>query len=717
MHWLVQMAKHAGWPGSDALGPMAHRPTAEVWPLVARALGWSQEDLAAAVAARVRVAVADTAAAEPHALRLIPAQVARQHHVFPLRETHAELFVATAEPLDAGVEQAVGFVAGRRVVFEVATPAAIDTLIVASYGFGNAALEGLLESVNTELADAIRVVDESDAVRLEDAADGPVIRLTNYIIHEAISRRASDIHIAPGGATATVRLRVDGVLRHHMHLPPGALTRVISRIKVLGRMDIADRIRPQDGRARVALTGRTFDLRISVVPTRDAEKAVIRILDPTTSPSLDDIDMPPQELARLYKLLGFREGIVFVTGPTGSGKTTTLYAALRELSARDINITTVEDPVEYDLPGITQIQVEPKRGVTFASALRAILRQDPDVILVGEIRDLETAQIAVQAAMTGHLVLGTLHTNDAVGIVARLVDIGLDRPSIAASVRGGLGQRLVRRVCRHCTQPATAPLTAEEERLQAIHGVAPTVRAVGCERCGDSGYYGRAAIAEVLVVTPAMAEMIATGANNVALQRAALAAGMRTLYEVGLERVRSGETTLQEIERVLGEMADERVADAPSSSERPRVLLVEDDPVQARFARSILEKHDFQVTEAADGLIAWAHLMGVGGISLVVTDLRMPNLDGAALLERMRRTVATASLPVVVLTAAEDEAMEIDLLGRGADDYIRKPLEPARFMARVRAALRRSEGAASGSVPTGAAPGPAAGTPSATAPS
>jgi general secretion pathway protein E len=694
MHWLVHMAQQAGWPGSNALGPMAQRPTAEVWPLVARALGCSQDELAHKVAGRVRANVAQLDTATPHALRLIPAHLARQHHVFPLRETHAELFVATSEPLDAGVEQVLGFVVGRRVVFEVAPPAAIEALIAASYGLGNAGLEGLLERVNVELADAIRVVDESAAdVRLEDAADGPVIRLTNYIIHEAIARRASDIHIAPNGATASVRLRVDGVLRHHMHLPLGALVRVISRIKVLGKMDIADRIRPQDGRTRVALGGRTYDLRISVVPTREAEKAVIRILDPTTSPSIDDMDMPAYELARLHKLLGFREGIVFVTGPTGSGKTTTLYAALREMAARDINITTVEDPVEYELAGITQIQVEPKRGVTFASALRAILRQDPDVILVGEIRDLETAQIAVQAAMTGHLVLATLHTNDAVGIISRLVDIGLDRPSIAASVRGGLGQRLVRRVCPHCVQPVTAPLTAEEERLRAVHGMAPTVRAVGCERCGDTGYRGRAAVAEVLLVTSAMAEMIATGANNVALQRAALSAGMRMLYEVGLERVRTGATTLQEIERVLGEVAEEgAVAPEPATPARPRVLLVEDDPVQARLARALLEKHDFEVTHAEDGLVAWAQLLGIGGFSVVVTDVRMPNLDGPGLLDRMRSTLATASLPVVVLTAADDESLEIDLLERGADDYIRKPLEPARFIARVRAALRRSEG-------------------------
>ncbi|HEX9109571.1 MAG TPA: ATPase, T2SS/T4P/T4SS family [Longimicrobiales bacterium] len=714
MHWLVELAQRAGWSGAETLTLEASRPTAQVWPVVSRALGIGADELAERVAGRLHLRLAVPEEAEPYAVRLVPMEVARRFHVFPIRESNHELMLATYQPLDMEAEQALGFVSGRRAVFEVAPPEVVDQLIDAAYGGTASTVEGILARVNAELADSVEVLEEEEAapVRLEEVHDAPIIRLTNLIIHAGVTERASDIHIAPAGVTASVRLRIDGVLRHHMHLPLNVLGRIISRIKIMGKMDIADRLRPQDGRTRVVVEGKTFDLRISVVPTRDAEKAVIRILDPAGAKALEEIELPAQELARVRQLLGYREGIVFVTGPTGSGKTTTLYAALRELAGKEINIITVEDPVEYELPGVTQIQVEAKRNVTFASALRAILRQDPDVILVGEIRDLETAEIAVQAAMTGHLVLATLHTNDAAGAIPRLVDIGLDRPSIAATVRGVLAQRLVRRLCSACALPVTDDLTPEESRLAAAHGTRPTMRAVGCDRCSQTGYRGRVAEAEVMVINPAMAELITAGANAHALQRAAAAAGMRPLHDVALERVRAGVTTLQEVERVLGE-AEEGAAKAAavaSAAERPRILLAEDDPVQSRLARGVLEKAGFEVTEAADGHVAWVTLRGTGGFSLVLTDLRMPNLDGTALLERIRGSEATADVPVVVLTSVAEEELEVALLDKGADDYIRKPFEPARLVARVRAALRRAGGASAlaAAPATASAPAPGA---------
>src|SRR5438552_4641942 len=312
---------------------------------------------------------------------------------------------------------------------------------------------------------------------------------------------------------------------------------IVSRINVLGKLDIADRIRPQDGRSRVTIDGKFIDLRISTVSTRESEKAVIRILRPENTKQLEEVGITPRELARLRQLLNCRDGIVVVTGPTGSGKTTTLYSAIREIASGDINISTVEDPVEYELPGITQIQVDPKRGVTFANSLRALLRQDPDVIFVGEIRDTETAQIAAQAAMTGHLVLATMHTNDAMATVARLLDLGLDRQTIAATLRGTLAQRLLRRVCPDCAQPLIGSLTEEEEALGARYGVLPLSRAVGCKRCGNTGYRGRLPLIEVAVITPTLADMIAGGATANALQRAAVAQGMAPLRDVAVARV------------------------------------------------------------------------------------------------------------------------------------------------------------------------------------
>src|SRR5205085_4852194 len=395
----------------------------------------------------------------------------------------------------------------------------------------------------------VRVVEElePEAVGQAEVESAPVVKLTNLILRDAIVQGASDIHIEPGPKGGSVRFRVDGVMRHYMHLPMVALNRVVSRIKVLGKLDITDRIRHQDGRSRIALEGRYVDLRISTVSTRDAEKAVIRVLRPESTRKLDEIGITPRELARLRQLLNCRDGIVIVTGPTGSGKTTTLYSAIREIATGELNISTVEDPVEYELPGITQIQVDPKRGVTFANSLRALLRQDPDVIFVGEIRDNETAQIAAQAAMTGHLVLATLHTNDAMSTIARLQDLGLDRQSIASTLRGAIAQRLIRKVCADCAQPLIGSLTEEEETLGARYGVLPLSRAMGCKRCGNTGYRGRLPLVEVAIITPALADMIASGATANALQRAAISQGMAPMRDVAVARVRRGETTLQEV--------------------------------------------------------------------------------------------------------------------------------------------------------------------------
>ena len=347
---------------------------------------------------------------------------------------------------------------------------------------------------------------------------------------------------------------------------------------------------------------------------------------------------------------------------------------------------TVEDPVEYEVGGITQIQVEPKRGVTFPSALRAILRQDPDVVFVGEIRDLETAQVAVQAAMTGHLVLATLHTNDALGVIPRLIDLGLDRASIAGALRGIVAQRLVRRMCPKCVQGIDGNLTDAEIRLAGIYGIKPTVRAEGCDHCGMTGYRGRTPVNEVFLPTPAILELVAKGATVQELQRAATATGMRVMREVALEKVRQGTSTLQEVERVLGE----GISETAPAIDQPRILLVDDDPTVRTLARLLLEKNGFRVTEVGDGPEAIEHFTAGEECALVVLDLNLPTLSGLEVLDRLRSSASTAGVPVVVLTGSEGDDAEIDAMNAGADDYIRKPLEPARFVARVKAALRRA---------------------------
>ncbi|HSY80316.1 MAG TPA: ATPase, T2SS/T4P/T4SS family, partial [Gemmatimonadaceae bacterium] len=634
----------------------------------------------------LKLGVADLSAIEPKALRLLPEKLARRYHVIPLRETDRHITVATSNPDDLAVEQAVSFAAGRSVIFEIASPAAIAEVLDATYAKPedvNTVLDRVVGTMDSELADAVKIVDslQPEEIAEREAELEPVVKLTSLILRDGIVNGASDLHIEPGQkGTGVVRFRVDGVMRQHLQLPMSALNRVVSRIKVLAKLDIADRMRPQDGRARIQIENKTFDLRVSTVPTRESEKAVIRILRSDTARKLEDMGMAESELQRIKHLLSHKEGIVVVTGPTGSGKTTTLYAALKEIANGEVNVITVEDPVEYELAGITQIQVETKRGVTFASALRAVLRQDPDVIFVGEIRDSETAQIAVQAAMTGHLVLATLHTNDAASAVSRLSDLGLDRPSISATLRGALAQRLVRRLCSQCAVPVTnGELPDSEASLSTRSGVKPTKRAVGCPSCGGTGYRGRVPVLEVFTTTPALATSIARGATVLELQEAAIAGGMRLLRQTALEKVGLGITTLSEVDRVVG---------IGEGSAIQRVLVVDDDPVQRKLAKAMLEQSGFQVTEADDGDKAQALFdAGAEPYQLVITDLCMPKMNGDMLLTHIRQHHGP---PVIVLTGSEDGESEARIIELGADDYVRKPFDPPRFVARVKAALRRA---------------------------
>jgi len=622
MHWLAAAARRAALKGAEAVVIPAESSLADAWDVAARTLGLSSDELTKVIAPVLGLAAAELDNVDARALAFIPERIARQYQVFPLEEDKRALVVATADPTNIDLEQAVGFAAGRRIQLRLASPNAIAAAQLQAYGT-DAVIEQLLSSVDEQVAEAVRLVDdlEPEQVASAEIDAAPVVKLTNLILRDAVAQGASDIHIEPGVRIGVVRFRVDGVLRRYMHLPMTALHRVVSRIKVLGKLDIADRIRPQDGRSKVVIEGRHIDLRISTVCTRDAEKAVIRILRPENTRKLDEIGITPAELARLRQLLGCRDGIVIVTGPTGSGKTTTLYSAIREIATGEINVSTVEDPVEYELAGITQIQIDPKRGITFANSLRALLRQDPDVIFVGEIRDRETAEIAAHAAMTGHLVLATLHTNDAISTIARLADLGLDRQTIAATLRGTLAQRLVRRLCTSCAQPVNGNLNHEEEALAQRYGTIPQWRAAGCKRCGNSGYRGRLPVVEVAIVTSALAEMIATGVTTQMLQRAAMGQGMQTMRELALAQVRAGLTTLQEVQRVVGDV----VADgARAESDAAAILVVNADANWRRMARALLEGVGFHVTEAVDA--EEAIRLGRTGqmFTLTVTDMLMP---------------------------------------------------------------------------------------------
>lgn len=691
-HWLFRVAERAGFQPAERPALAPSTSVRDAWATVTRALGISDRELARVVAEHFRLDVAELSAPNPVAVESIPEPVARKHHVFPLDLSDRQLVVATCDPTDLDAERSLAFASGRSVVFRVAPPAEIRSALEGGFAT-ESALDALLEDLaggTSRSIEEVEVLEERgpDSVSAEDAESGPVIQLTNLIIREAIEAGASDIHIEPGRQKGKVRIRVDGVLRTHMDIPMTAMNRIISRVKITGKLDITDRLRPQDGKARVRVQGKSYDLRISTLPAGGAEKCVIRILDSSASHVLTDLSIPEHELNRFRDLLRHREGVVLVTGPTGSGKTTTLYGALRELADGKVNIMTVEDPVEYDLPAVTQTQVEKKQGMTFASALRAILRQDPDIILVGEIRDKETAETAAQAALTGHLVLATVHANDAVSAVARLADLGLQHSTVATALRGALAQRLLRSVCPACAEPVRGNLTDEEDRLRRAYEVEPVVRAVGCSECGFIGYRGRLPVQEVMVFDPRIQEAIELRKGHATLQRLAVQGGMRTLRDVALDWVAQGRTTLVEVERVIGQMQDHEEAEEQKGP--PRILIVDDEEEARLMMKTILEKEGYEVRTVEDGQKAKDVLATDPYWSLVILDLLMPRMDGRELLRWIRGAVDTMAIPVVVRTGKEGDEAEAEILEAGADDYVTKGIQAQRFLARVRAILRRA---------------------------
>jgi general secretion pathway protein E len=458
----------------------------------------------------------------------------------PVRGGRDTLVIAMADPFDHFTPAAIALAAGLDVQREVAIPIELE-----------AALERLYPTAETVPETAGHgEATEDDAERLKDmASEAPVIRLVNQIIAKAVETMASDIHIEPFEDRVRVRYRYDGDLQESETQPARLAPAIISRLKILAKLDIAERRLPQDGRIRIAVRGQDVVFRIATAPSLHGEIIVLRVLD-RSSVSFDYAAQghDAQVIARLKTALAAPNGIMLVTGPTGSGKTTTLYTALLSLNAEETKIITVEDPIEYQLPGINQIQVRPQIGLGFASLLRSIVRLDPNVIMVGEIRDLETAEISARAALTGHLVLSTLHTNSAAAAITRLRDMGLEDYLLSAVLRGVLAQRLVRRLCDACKTPAAVP----PELRQRYGFTAETMwRACGCPACRNTGYRGRQAIAEFLVPDAEIERLIVTGADQASIERAAVASGMKTMLQTGMEAVARGETTIEEILRAV----------------------------------------------------------------------------------------------------------------------------------------------------------------------
>jgi general secretion pathway protein E len=476
----------------------------------------------------------------------------RKVRALPIAAANGRATLAMADPLDVFTRTAVATALGHPVAIAVAIPIELEAAFERLYAGSEEGGDGA--AVLDEVPDAEPA--EEDAERLKDlASEAPVIRLVNQLIARAVETHASDVHVEPFSDRLRVRYRYDGVL-HEVEPPPARLqAAVISRIKIMARLDIAERRLPQDGRIKLTVRGHEIDFRVSTIPSLHGEKVVLRVLDRTAVEfDYEKLGLPPDTRQGIERALELPNGMVLVTGPTGSGKTTTLYTGLLKLNTVARNVVTVEDPIEYQLAGINQIQVKPQIGLNFASLLRSILRQDPDVIMIGEIRDLETAQIAVQAALTGHLVLSTVHTNSAAATMTRLRDMGLEDYLMTATLKAVLAQRLVRRLCPECKAVEAAPEALIERfdmtRLAPAKAIA-LYHPVGCPACRGTGFRGRRAIAELLVPTRAIDRLIFEGAGDTAIEQAAVSDGMRPIFDSGLLAVLEGDTTIEEVVRCI----------------------------------------------------------------------------------------------------------------------------------------------------------------------
>jgi len=690
-------------------------------------------EILSAIAGRFRLQLADLSSVEALTHESVPEPLARKYNILPLRITDSLLEVATSNPFDMDAEKMLAFATGREVRMILASPGKIRDKLDETYR-ANEMVAKLLTGMADNEVTQISEEQEDLSTSAEEAAARPIIRLVDTLLADGITSRASDIHVEPTEGGVIVRYRIDGVLREVLKIPRKAGIPLISRMKIMSGMDIADRLRPQDGRARVAVNGNPVDLRVSTLPASHGEKVVIRILDQKgTVLTLNALGMLADERAAIEALISHKEGIVLVTGPTGSGKTTTLYAALRLVQNTGVNIVTVEDPVEYRLgANIVQVQTNDKAGLTFASALRSILRQDPDVLLVGEIRDAETAQIAVQASLTGHLVLSTLHTNDAPNAVTRLADIGMEPYKIASALRGVVAQRLLRRLCVVCKAPSTEPIPRSLTRW--VPEGTPRFKAVGCPDCAQTGYRGRFSIVEILTMNQELEQLIGGGATADTIAEAARRHGMRSLFESGLRHVLEGMTSIEELLRVtdvptVREPANRGAAATPAApthaapaapaaspgslaSELPAfellddvlapeepalagskgtVLLVDDEDSLRMVMKDLLERDGWNVQEAADGVQA-LDAVDRHAPDIILLDLNLPGLDGYAVLEKLRSRGVTRDIPIIVLTAKGDEDNEVRVLEAGANDFLTKPFRARALSARLDAVLSRRRG-------------------------
>jgi len=678
--------------------------------------------------------------------------VAERRDVLPYKRARdGTVTVAMSDPRDSDALRDLEFLLKARVVPTVATPHQLRLAIERHYGLESVAGR-MLKNVDPALR---RMTVAPTSLELDARAIQEHLRagrkhlyveLVNLLLINAIERRASDIHVEPQHDGIRVRFRIDGMLREVLRLPSWTQGSLAGRLKILGQMNVAERRKPQDGKAGVTFGARKLDLRIAVMPSQYGENVVVRLLDPEML-HLDfaELGWSPELLSTWYRMLTAPRGTLLVVGPTGSGKSTTLYASIQRLNTEGISIVTIEDPVEYTLPGLTQVQVNEKAGISFASSIRALLRQDPNVVVIGEVRDSETAHAAVQAATTGHMVLSTLHTENAVAAVTRLVDLDVPRYLLGTALTGVVSQRLVRRVCPACAvEEARSPEAWERLGLPAMD-LGERARRVGpgCPECQYIGYAGRIGVYELLPFGSELSKRIQQGCSEAEIWQLALEAGVKTLFQDAIEKVMAGVTTLEEVARAvpvsdypapvlraalarlsLQEQEQERepVPEPPELSEealveldeedlselelveedqappeptaeplprgRPTVLVVDDAAEIVQLVAMALED-DYRIETASDGVEAM-EAVARSAPDLLVLDVMMPRMSGYEVCEALKEKSETRAIPVLMLSARGEKPHVKKGFYAGADDYLPKPFDPEELLLRTRALLRRA---------------------------
>ncbi|MBD3426519.1 MAG: response regulator [Candidatus Omnitrophica bacterium] len=627
---------------------------------------------------------------------LLPYETAKKYGVAPLRKEGQELVLAMSNPQDVIALDDIGIKTSMKISPVLSSKSQIDECIEKQYQSDESVYDILK---NVVVDSKVEIVDkeggETDAVDMGElkVENSPVVRLVDLILTDALNNRASDIHIEPRQDHTEVRYRVDGDLKSVMKLPAKMQAALAARIKIMAEMDIAEKRKPQDGRIQANIKGRTVDLRISTVPAYHGEKIVARLLDKKQAAiTLDKIGMDKSELRIFKEAINNPQGMVLVTGPTGSGKTSTLYAALNYLKDETKNIITIEDPIEYICEGINQMQVNPAKNFTFSTGLRSILRQDPNVILVGEIRDKETAEMAFRSAMTGHLVFSTLHTKSAVSSVPRLRDIGLEPYLIASSLILVVAQRLVRLICPDCKEeyePDGDLLRRYRPYIEKL-GITTFYRGAGCDKCGYSGYFGRTGVFELLGFDDEIRKLINSGEGEEDIAQKAKEKGFKPLTSSAMARLARGDTTLEEIDRGVGAAEPE----TESSAEEKRrhgntsVLVADDEKDVRKILSKRLQTEGYEVIEAVNGREA-VELASRERPDVIIMDVMMPEMDGLEATKQLRSRLETAVIPIVMLTAKKDKESELAGLDAGADDYLTKPYDKDKLLARVKILLRR----------------------------